>query len=189
MSSIYPAYIVISSAEATSNNANLDGIKFGPYYDGKTYQEVMINARTKGFSPLIKRRFVLGSYALMKENQEEVFKRAQKIRHLIVNKTNEILSSYDFIIGLAAPSVAKRVGEVSEQLSDKYLIADNYLAIGNFGGFPSITLPLGFKDSLPFGVNLTSKPYSEKELFEISYKIEEITGLKNLSVNNKKEGL
>lgn len=189
LSSIYPSYIVISSAEATSNNANLDGIKFGPYYDGKTYQEVMINARTKGFSPLIKRRFVLGSYALMKENQEEVFKRAQKVRHLIVNKANEILSSYDFIIGLAAPSVAKKVGEVSEQLSDKYLIADNYLAIGNFGGFPSITLPLGFKDGLPFGVNLTSKPYSEKELFEISYKIEEITGLKNLSVNNKKEGL
>lgn len=73
LASIYPAYIVISSAEATSNNANLDGIKFGPYYDGKSYQEVMINARTKGFSNLIKRRFVLGSYALMSENQEEVF--------------------------------------------------------------------------------------------------------------------
>ena len=75
---IYPSYIVISCAEATSNDANLDGIKFGPNYGGKTYSEVMFNARTKGFSALIKRRFVIGSYALMRENQEEVFLRAQR---------------------------------------------------------------------------------------------------------------
>lgn len=185
LASIYPAYIVISCAEATSNNANLDGIKFGPYYDAKTYQDVMIEARTNGFSNLIKRRFVIGSYALMKENQDEVFHKAQKIRHLVVNRVNEILNDFDTIIGLAAPSVAKKIDEGSDALSEKYLIADNYLAIGNFGGFPSITLPLGLKDGLPFGVNLTSKIFDEVNLLEISKDIENITGLKNLSILNK----
>lgn len=188
LASIYPAYIVISSAEATSNNANLDGIKFGPYYDGKSYQDVMIKARTNGFSNLIKRRFVLGSYALMSENQEEVFLRAQKIRHLLVNKVNEIFKDYDSIVGLAGPTTAPLINGSSDKLSDTYLIADNYLAIGNFGGFPSITLPLGFENGLPFGINFTNKPFDEVNLFEISMKVEELTGFKNLSVNTFKEG-
>lgn len=180
LQSIYPSYIVISCAEATSNNANLDGIKFGPYYDGKTYQEVMSNARTKGFSPLIKRRFVIGSYSLMSENQEEVFLKAQKIRHLVVNRVNEIFKSYDVIYIPASPSCAPLINGASDKLSSTYLIADNILAIGNFGGYPSITLPLGFKNNLPFGANLTSKPFSEINLFGIAKGIENITGLKDL---------
>ena len=84
LTSLFPTYFVISCAEATSNNANLDGIKFGPYHDGKTYQEVMANARTIGFSELIKRRFVFGSFALMKENQHDLFLRAQRNRRRIV---------------------------------------------------------------------------------------------------------
>jgi len=185
---IYPSYIVISCAEATSNNANLDGIKFGPYSEGKTYQEVMTNARTKGFSNLIKRRFIIGSYALMSKNQEEVFLRAQKVRHLVVNIVNDLFKNYDSILGLAAPSTAKKIHEASDNLSDTYLIADNYLAIGNFGGFPSITLPLGFKEDLPFGINLTNKPFDEVNLFGLANEIEKITGLKNLSVNIKRGG-
>jgi aspartyl-tRNA(Asn)/glutamyl-tRNA(Gln) amidotransferase subunit A len=103
LESCYATYIVISCAEATSNDANLDGIKFGPYRGGKTYQEVMYNARTAGFSELIKRRFVIGSYCLMRENQEELFLRAQRNRAKIVEKVNEILKDYDFIYVPAAP--------------------------------------------------------------------------------------
>ena len=73
LSTLFPTYFVLSCAEATSNNANLDGIKFGPLSKGETYEEVMKNARTKGFSELIKRRFVIGSFALMKENQNDLF--------------------------------------------------------------------------------------------------------------------
>ena len=186
LKAIYPAYIVISSAEATSNDANLDGIKFGPYYGGKSYQEVMFNSRTKGFSNLIKRRFVLGSYALMAENQEEVFLRAQKIRHLLVDKINEIFKDYDAIYNLASPSIAPFVNGTSNKLSSEYLIADNWLAIGNFGGYPSITLPIGFKDGFPFGANLTCKPFEEIELFNIAKAIENGTGLANISARNSK---
>lgn len=186
LESIYPSYFVISCAEATSNNANLDGIKFGPYYGGKTYQEVMFNARTNGFSNLIKRRFVIGSYALMRENQHDLFLRAQKARRIITNKFNEVLNKYDYIINLASPSVAPEIGKASDKLSNEYLIADNYLAFANFGGQPSITLPIGFKDDLPFGVNVTSKIFTELNLFTAANAIEEITGFSNLSVNNYK---
>jgi ribonuclease R len=91
LQAIYPTYIVISCSEATSNNANLDGIKFGPRASGNTYQEVMTNSRTQGFGELIRRRFVIGGYSLEKENQNELFVRAQRVRRLIVNAFNDIL--------------------------------------------------------------------------------------------------
>lgn len=180
LESIFPTYFVISCAEATSNNANLDGIKFGPYYDGKTYEEVMSLARTKGFSELIKRRFVFGSFTLMKENQNDLFIRAQKNRRRIVDKVNKILKDYDFIYLPASPSVAPKVGESSDRLSDEYLIADNHLALGNFAGLPSITLPIGFEDGLPFGANVMGRAFEEGKLFNISKSIEDITSLKGI---------
>lgn len=187
--SIYATYFVISCAEATSNDANLDGIKFGPYYEGRSYQEVMSKARTKGFSELIKRRFVIGSYCLMKENQEKLFLRAQKNRRIIVNRVNEILKEVDWILTPAAPTVAPKFTESSDRLSDSYLIADNHLALANFAGLPSLTLPLGFENDLPLGINFTGRAFEEKALFAISSLGEKITGLSNLSVRNKKEGL
>jgi len=187
LEAILPTYMVISCSEAASNNANLDGIKFGEFKGGATYQEVMSNARTQGFSELIKRRFVIGSFALMKDNQNELFIRASKARNKIVKRANEIFSSYDFMIAPAAPTVAIKFDNKADQLSDNYLIADNHMAIGNFGGFPSITLPMGLEDNLPLGVNITGKPFEEAKLFTISKIIEDTTGLYNLSVNNIKE--
>ena len=178
---IYTTYIVISCAEATSNNANLDGIKFGNRQDGETYEEIVINTRTNGFSELIKRRFVIGSYSLLKSNQEELFIKAQKVRHLIVDKINEILAVCDSIILPASPTTAPKFeGSNMDKLSDEYLIADNWMAIGNFGGFPSITIPLGFENNLPFGVNLTNKSFDEKNLFTLAKAVEDITGLADI---------
>ncbi len=188
LQSVYATYIVISCAEATSNDANLDGIKFGPSYGGNSYQEVMFNARTKGFSELIKRRFVIGSFALMRENQEDLFLRAQRNRAKIVETVNKILSQYDFIFVPAAPSVASKLGEASNKLSDEYLIADNHLALGNFAGLPSITLPLGMEGGLPVGINFMGRAFEEKQLYSVAKRFEDITGLQGLSVLNKKEG-
>ena len=192
LKAVYPAYIVISSAEATSNNANLDGIKFGPNYGGKSYQEVMYNARTKGFSALIKRRFVIGSYALMRENQEEVFLRAQKARHLIVDKFNKIFEEYDCVYLPASPSVAPYINASNDDVNEDFVILDNWLGIGNFGGFPSITIPLAFnkENKMPYGVNLMAKAYDEVNLFGIASAIEDEIGLKNVSTHTymNKEG-
>jgi len=188
LESLYPTYMVISCAEATSNNANLDGIKFGPYRGGNTYQEVMFNARNEGFSELIKRRFVIGSYCLMRENQEELFLRAQKARAKIVQAVNKVLEKYDFIYLPAAPSVAPLFSQSSDRLSDEYLIADNHLVIGNFGGLPSITLPIAMENGLPLGINFTAKPFEEEKLFCIASAFEKISGMSEVSALNKKEG-
>ena len=180
LSTLLPTYFVISCAEATSNNANLDGIKFGPYYDGKTYEEVMSQARTKGFSELIKRRFVFGSFALMSENQHDLFVRAQRNRRRIVEATNAILKDYDFIYLPAAPSVAPRSDEKSDRLSSEYLVADNHLVLGNFAGLPSITIPIGFKDGLPFGANVMGRVFEDDKVFQLSKAIENKTGLRGV---------
>lgn len=184
---IYPSYIIISSSEATSNNANLDGIKFGNRKEGNTYQEVMFNTRNEGFSELIKRRFVLGSYALMSENQEEVYLKAKRVRRLIVDEFNKLFDSYDAFIAPASPTIAHKLDEVSDNLDETYLIADNYLGIANFGGYPSITIPLGIKEGLPFGLSITSGIFKDKEVFEFAKECETLTGLKNLSVKTIKE--
>lgn len=181
LETLYPTYMVISCAEVTSNNANLDGIKFGPRFGGNTYQEVMRAARTEGFGELIKRRFVIGSFALMRENQEELFLRAQKNRHLIVDIVNDILSRNDVIYVPAAPTVAPKFSDVSDKLSEEYLIADNHLVLGNFAGLPSITIPVGFIDNLPFGANFMGKAFNEAEVFQIAKALENELGYYNIS--------
>lgn len=186
LESIYPTYMVISCAEATSNNANLDGIKFGPRYEADTYTDVMIKARTKGFCELIRRRFIIGSFALMRENQNDLFLRAQKARRLIVNRTNEILSDYDFIYVPAAPSIAPKFSDSSDRLSNNYLIADNILVLGNFAGLPSLTLPIGKEDNMPFGANVMGRAFEEAKVFNIGKAIENIVGLTNMSAREVK---
>ena len=180
LSSLFPTYFVISCAEATSNNANMDGIKFGPYYNGQTFEDVVTQSRTNGFGELIKRRFIIGNFALMKENQKDLFLRAQKNRHVIVNAVNDILREYDFIYCPAAPSIAPKIGEKSDRLSNEYLIADNHLVIANFAGLPSITLPIGMKDGMPFGANFTGRAFEDKQVLQIAYELEKHTGLKNI---------
>lgn len=186
MTTIFSTYYIISCAEATSNNANLDGIKFGNFENADTYIDVMKKVRTKGFSERIKRRFIIGSYSLMKENQNELFLRAAKNRHKIVDSFNAILDKYDAIFLPAAPSIAPKFDAQNDQLKDEYLVADNYMAIGNFGGYPSITIPTGFKDNMPFGFNLTSKPFADAKLLNLAKALESKLPFYNLSVRTKK---
>lgn len=185
LKAIFPTYVIISCAESTSNNANLDGIKFGARVEGDSFEEVMTNTRTKGFSRLIKRRFVIGAYSLLRENADELFIRAQKCRRLIVDAFNKAFESYDALIAPAAPSVAPEFAHKSDALDNEYLIADNYMAYGNMGGYPSITLPIGFKDKLPFGINLTAKPFDEVNLLNIANAVESVTGLKDLVAEDR----
>ena len=180
LKAIYPTYIIISCAEATSNYASLDGVNYGQRKEGKTFDEVLTKSRTEGISMIAKRRLVIGGYSLLKENADDLFIRAQKCRRLIVNAFNKIFEEYDAIYVPAAPSIAPKIDETHDGMSDEYLIADNYMAFANMGGFPSICLPLGFEDGMPFGVNLTCKPFEEAKLFGIAREIEDSTGLSNI---------
>jgi len=186
INAIFSTYFVLSCAESTSNNANLDGVKFGLRQAGETYLDVIKNTRTKGFSPLIKRRFIIGAYSLKQENQELLFKRAQKARRLIVDEVNKVLSKYDVIYLPAAPGIAPEFNQKADNLNIEHLVADNHLAIANLAGLPSITLPLCLDNDLPIGVNLTGRAFAEKQLFAIAAVVEEITGLKGLQVGSKK---
>jgi aspartyl-tRNA(Asn)/glutamyl-tRNA(Gln) amidotransferase subunit A len=124
----------------------------------------------------------------MRENQEELFLRAQRNRAKIVEAVNFILKDHDFIYLPAAPTIAPLFSQKSDKLSDEYLIADNHLCLGNFAGLPSITLPFFYEDGLPVGVNFMGRAFEEKKLYQISAAFERISGLANTSVLNRKEG-
>ena len=180
LEAIYPTYMCISCAEATSNNSNLTGIPFGPRGEGNSIEEIMFDARTKGFSELIKRRFILGSYILQRENQEKLFLNAQRVRRMIVDKMNEFFKEFDGMIAPCSGGPASTFDATSEKLSDRYLILENHLAIGNFGGFPSITLPFTMVDGLPVGINLTGRVREDDVVLNMANKIESVTGLKDI---------
>ena len=172
-------YVVISCAEATSNMSNLTGIVFGPRGKGKTPFEVMMDHRTKGFSPLIKRRFVIGSYVLQSENQEKYFLNAKRARRLIVDKMNELFKKYDGMIAPVGTGPAKYLDADKNILSSDTNVLEELLQIGNFGGFPSITIPNGFIDNLPVGVNITGKVKDDENVLNIAYKLESTMNYKN----------
>lgn len=180
LEAIYPTYMCISCAEATSNNSNLTGIQFGPRGEGQSVEKIMFDARTKGFSELIKRRFILGSYILQKENQEKLFLNAQRVRHMIVDKMNEFFEEYDGMIAPCSGGPAQSFDSSSEQLSDRYLILENHLAIGNFGGFPSITLPYTMINDMPVGLNITGRVKEDDVVLNMANYVEKVTGLKDI---------
>ena len=179
LKAIFSTYITISCAEATSNNSNLTGIQFGPRGEGKNIEEIMFDARTKGFSELIKRRFVLGSYVLQKENQEKLFLNAGRIRRLIVDKFNQLFEKYDaFILPGSSSSAPEFQSENIDKLSNRYLLLENHMAIGNFGGMPSITIPSGKIDNMPIGICITGKAKDDLNVLNIAYALENVLGQK-----------
>ena len=165
-------YVVISCAEATSNMSNLTGFIFGPRGEGKNYIEMMKNHRTKGFSPLIKRRFVIGSYVLQAENKDRYFHNAQRVRRLLVDRWKKLFKEYDAVILPVGTGPAKKLEGSKDILDENTKALEEHLQIGNFGGFPSITIPDGFVNNLPVGVNITGNCYDDANVLNIAYAIE-----------------
>ena len=168
----YSTYVVIHSAEATSNMSNLTGIIFGPRGEGKNYIEMMKSHRTKGFSPLIKRRFVIGSYVLQAENKDRYFHNAQRVRRLLVDTWKELFKKYDAVISPVGIGPAKKIDELNKEYDTNTIALDEQLQIGNFGGFPSITIPNGFINNLPVGINITGNCYDDINVLNIAYSLE-----------------
>lgn len=177
---ILPTYTIIANSEATSNHSCLDGIKYGDRQPGSSTDEVMINSRTDGFGAHIKRRFILGNLALATENQERMFRKAQRVRRLIVEELNKIYSEYDIILTPNSGSVAPKLDEANDdRLSDEYIILENHLALGNFAGTPSISIPSGFSDKMPIAVNLMGRVFEEQTVFNAAYALEQALGFAN----------
>ena len=173
-------YVVISCAEATSNMSNLTGFIFGPRGEGKNYIELMKDYRTKGFSPLIKRRFVIGSYVLQSFNKDRYFHNAQRARRMIVDEFKKLFESYDGVILPVGSGPAKKLeGSINKMSSDVSLL-EEHLQIGNFGGFPSITIPNGFVSGLPVGINITGNCYDDQNVLDIAYALEKEFGFENM---------
>ena len=172
-------YVAISCAEATSNMSNLTGIIFGPRGNGKNYEEMMMDHRTKGFSPLIKRRFVIGSYILQKENQERYFKNAGRVRRLLVDAWKKLYETYDAVILPVGSGPAKHLDSDKDMLTKDTAVLEEHLQIGNFGGFPSITIPDGFINGLPVALNITGNCYNDSKVLNIAYALESAMDYKN----------
>ena len=172
LNAIFSVYRVIHSAEATSNMSNLTGIIFGPRGEGDNYIDMIKDHRTKGFSPLIKRRFIIGSYVLQKENQDRYFKNAQRARRMIVDTWKELYKKYDAVLCPVGIGPAKKLEDLDRELDINTLALDEHLQVGNFGGFPSITIPNGFVSELPVGINITGNCYDDEKVLNIAYALE-----------------
>ena len=180
LNAIASTYVIISCAEATSNMSNLTGLIFGPRGAGDNFIDVVKDHRTRGFSPLIKRRFVIGSYVLQKENQESYFKNAQRVRRLLVNEWKKLFKDYDAVILPVGTGPAKKLETDSlDILTEETEALEEHLQVGNFGGFPSITIPDGFIGGLPVALNITGNCKTDANVLNIAYGIESLMNYKN----------
>ena len=172
-------YDVISYAEATTNMSNLTGISFGPRGEGDNPTDMIKDHRTKGFSSLIKRRFVIGSYVLQSENQEKYFLNAKRVRRMIVNTMNELFEKYDGMIMPVSVGPAKYLDASKNEKNDETRVLEEALQIANHGGYPSITIPNGFVNNLPVGVNITCAIREDEKLLQIANTLESNMDFKN----------
>lgn len=165
---IVPAYYILTTAEASSNLARYDGVRYG-YRSSKPANdltEFYRHNRSEGFGKEVKRRIMLGSFVLSTGYYDAYFTKAQKVRRKLVEKTELVFSNYDFILMPTAPSVAFKIGEKSEDPIAMYL-ADIYTVFANLTGIPGISIPL-FKHSngMPFGLQLMAKQFNELSLLQ-----------------------
>ncbi len=165
---LVPIYQVISTAEASSNLARYDGIHFGHRSKEATdLYTTYVKSRTEGFGKEVKRRIMLGTYVLSEGYYDAYFGKAQKVRRLVKDRTNEILDKFDFIISPTTPHTAFDLGAQTDDPIKMYL-EDIFTVQANLAGIPSISLPLGESDHMPFGIQLMGKSFEEQELMSFS---------------------
>ncbi len=178
MELIAPVYKTIANAEATANHSNLDGIRFGVRKPGESVEEVMTASRTAGFSSYVRARFVIGSYSLFEENQDRLFRKAQKIRRLLVDAYLDLFKSCDVILAPAAVDLAPLIEQSSDIRFGQDRFEEEHMQLANFSGVPSLTMPLGVENGLPFGINLSAPAFKEQDLFGVAAGIETLIDFK-----------
>ena len=170
MDYIIPTYYVLTTAEASSNLARYDGVRYGRRSPAaRNLEETYLLSRTEGFSPEVKRRILLGTFVLSSGYYDAYYTKAQQARRLIQQRIFEILAEYDFVLMPAAPSVAWRFGEKSADPVAMYL-SDVYTVLASLAGVPALALPVGKhpENGMPVGVQLMAGMWQEGKLLVVS---------------------
>ncbi len=168
-------YYLIAPAEASANLARYDGVKYGYRApDGDEMWQVMKETRGEGFGAEVKRRIMLGTYALSAGYYDAYYLKAQKVRTLIKQDFDQALQDVDVIVGPTSPSVAFKIGERVDDPLQMYL-ADVFTLAQALAGIPAISIPCGFADGLPVGLQLMGRAFDETHILQVAYAYEQAT--------------
>ena len=170
-----PTYYLVAYAEASSNLARYDGVSFGLRVPGRDIEEMNINTRTEGFGPEVKRRLMLGTYALEAGNYEAFYLKAAKVRTLIRQDFEAAFNKYDLLVTPTEPMVAFRLGEKGNKKPLAMAAADSYTSAVSLAGLPALSLPCGFSQGLPVGLQLIGPSFAEARLLRVAYAFEQNT--------------
>ncbi len=170
-----PVYYLIAPAEASANLARYDGVRYGPRVPADEMWEVFRQTRGGKFGPEVKRRIMLGTYALSAGYYDAYYGQAQKVRTLIKNDFEHAFESVDVIAAPVAPTTAFRIGEHTEDPLAMYL-EDVFTIPANLAGVPGMSFPVGFDDQgLPIGMQLMGPHFQEEILFEAGHAYQQVT--------------
>ena len=165
------AYYITATAEATTNLARYDGIRYGNRVEGENLADTFIQTRSNGFGDEVKRRIMLGNFVLSSGYYEAYYVKAQKTRHIIKDEFSKIFEEVDLILSPVAPTVAPKFGELASPM-EMYL-SDIYTISVNLAGLPGLSLPImKNKDGMPVGLQLIANAYDEQTLFDGSLSLE-----------------
>jgi aspartyl-tRNA(Asn)/glutamyl-tRNA(Gln) amidotransferase subunit A len=174
-----PAYYIVAPAEASSNLARYDGVRYGLRVDGKNIEDMYEQTRAQGFGPEVRRRIMIGTYVLSAGYYDAYYIKAQKVRTLIKRDfENAFAQGIDTILTPATPSSAFAIGD-KEMASDpvKMYLNDIFTVTVNMAGLPGIAVPAGLDEKgLPLGLQLIGKPFDEEGLFKTAHVIEQAAG-------------
>ncbi|RLA07908.1 MAG: Asp-tRNA(Asn)/Glu-tRNA(Gln) amidotransferase GatCAB subunit A [Gammaproteobacteria bacterium] len=163
-----PAYYVISSAECSSNLARYDGVRYGySAKNPKNLEDLYLKTRTEGFGDEVKRRILIGTYTLSAGYYDAYYIKAQKIRHLIADDFNQAFAQVDILLTPTTPTTAFKKGDKQNPL-EMYL-SDIYTVAVNLSGLPAISIPAGFHQKMPVGMQLISPAFCEHRLLNFAH--------------------
>ncbi len=168
-------YYIIAPSEASANLARYDGVKYGfSYSETNNVWEALEKTRQYGFGAEVKRRIMLGTYALSAGYYDAYYLKAQKVRTLIRREFDTAFEKYDALITPTSPTVPFKIGEKTDDPLQMYLSDVCTLPI-NIAGLPAMSIPAGFADGLPIGMQIISKPFSEETILKIAYAYQQAT--------------
>jgi aspartyl-tRNA(Asn)/glutamyl-tRNA(Gln) amidotransferase subunit A len=168
-------YYVLATSEASSNLARYDGVKYGFREKGKDLMDLYMNTRAQGFGAEVKRRIMLGTYALSAGYYEAYYRKAQQVRTLIKKDFEDAFRKVDVILTPTSPTAAFEIGEKTADPLQMYL-SDIFTISVNLAGVPGVSIPCGFtSNDLPIGLQLIGKHFDEESILKVAYAYEQAT--------------